>query len=432
MTHSVSIPPIAAVVLQHAEELADLRIQRAALVRAPHLGLTDLRELDECLAAHHDGLAVAGESGTRGCMGQALKHATAGAMFAAAAHAIGRRDEATMDRLFACTRWGADALRGVASGMAWMPARCMADVMQPLLASDDAQRRLIGLATCRLHGIDPGPALTAGLQSDHVPLRAQALLAAGSLGRTDVLQTVRAALEDAAVAGEAARALCLLGDPEPAWPVLQALALNGATDHRDTRWTALTLLMLSLPFEATGDLVHSIGQSSRGVLARQRLAIRAAGLDGSAEWLPWLIQQMQDGSPHARLAGESFSMITGADLAALGLDRLAPEDVAGSPDDDPEAEAEDVAMDEDEGLPWPDPGRVQSWSDAHAALLPTDGRCFMGAPPSVAHCEQVLRTGTQRQRIAAAYYLCVLQPGRPLFNCAAPAWRQQRLLAGAP
>jgi uncharacterized protein (TIGR02270 family) len=430
MTYVDPVPPIASVVLQHAEELADLRIQRAALIRAPHLGLPDLHALDARLAAHHDGLAVAGEFGTGGCMGQALQQATAGTMFAAAAHAISRRDEAAMNSLFAGTRWSADALRGVVSGLAWMPARCMADVMQPLLASGDAQRRMIALATFRLHGIDPGPALATGLQSDHVPLRAQALLAAGSLGRTDVLQTVRAALEDAEVAGEAARALCLLGDPEPAWPVLQALALNGPADHRDTRWTALTLLMLSLPFEAAGALVHSIGQSSRGVLARQRLAIRAAGLDGRADWPLWLIQQMQNGSPHTRLAGESFSMITGADLAALSLHWPAPEDAADGPGGDPDTE--DVTMDEDDGLPWPDPGRVQAWWDAHAARLPVGGRCFMGAPPSVAHCEQVLRTGTQRQRVVAAHYLCVLQPGRPLFNCAAPAWRQERLLAGRP
>jgi uncharacterized protein (TIGR02270 family) len=426
MIHVVPALPIPSVVLQHAEELADLRVQRAALVRAPHLGLPDLHDIDTRLAAHHDGLVVARESGTSVCMGQALEQATAGTMFTATAHAIGLRDEAALNRLFAGTRWSADALRGVVSGLAWMPARCKADVVQPLLASDDAQRRLIGLAACRLHGVDPGPALPAGLQSGHAPLRAQALLAAGSLGRTDLLEAVHAALEDASVAGEAARALCLLGEPEAAWPVLQALALDGPADRRDIRWIALTLLMQSLPFEAAGDLVHAIGQSTRGNLAQQRLAIRAAGLHGSADWLPWLIQQMQDGNPHSRLAGESFSMIAGADLPALGLDRPAPEDAADGPGDD-------VALDEDEGLRWPDSARIQQWWDAHAATWPASGRCFMGAPPSVAHCEQVLRTGTQRQRIAAAHYLCVLQPGRPLFNCAAPAWRQERLLlAGRP
>ena len=34
----------------------------------------------------------------------------------------------------------------------------------------------------------------------------------------------------------------------------------------------------------------------------------------------------------------------------------------------------------------------------------------------------------QRQRMAAATYLCLLVPDTQLFNTAAPAWRQQQLL----
>jgi len=42
----------------------------------------------------------------------------------------------------------------------------------------------------------------------------------------------------------------------------------------------------------------------------------------------------------------------------------------------------------------------------------------------------VLKSGFQRQRIAAAEYRTLLTPGTTLFNVAAPSWRQQRLLAG--
>ena len=54
----------------------------------------------------------------------------------------------------------------------------------------------------------------------------------------------------------------------------------------------------------------------------------------------------------------------------------------------------------------------------------------MGAPVTREHCIAVLKTGNQRQRILAAHYLSLLEPGTPLFNTGAPAWRQQRLLAG--
>jgi hypothetical protein len=56
-------------------------------------------------------------------------------------------------------------------------------------------------------------------------------------------------------------------------------------------------------------------------------------------------------------------------------------------------------------------------------------RYFMGAPVTREHCIDVLKNGYQRQRILAAHYLCLLDPGTPLFNTSAPAWRQQRLLA---
>jgi hypothetical protein len=54
----------------------------------------------------------------------------------------------------------------------------------------------------------------------------------------------------------------------------------------------------------------------------------------------------------------------------------------------------------------------------------------MVAPPSRAHCIGILKNGFQRQRIAAAYHVCLLNPGTPLFEWRAPAWRQQRELAG--
>ena len=53
----------------------------------------------------------------------------------------------------------------------------------------------------------------------------------------------------------------------------------------------------------------------------------------------------------------------------------------------------------------------------------------MGERVNIEHCKRMLREGYQRQRIAAALYLSLLQPGTPLFSTSAPAWRQQRWLA---
>jgi len=47
---------------------------------------------------------------------------------------------------------------------------------------------------------------------------------------------------------------------------------------------------------------------------------------------------------------------------------------------------------------------------------------------SLKSLNQVLHTGFQRQRIAAALELALHQPGSPLFNTSAPGFVQQRLL----
>jgi uncharacterized protein (TIGR02270 family) len=142
--------------------------------------------------------------------------------------------------------------------------------------------------------------------------------------------------------------------------------------------------------------------------------------------VPWLIGLMAN-DHLARLAGESFSLITGAELAALDLERKPPQEFIGGPSDDPE-EA-DVALDEDESLPWPEQSLVQRWWRSRADTMPVGPRLFLGQAPSIECARRALREGFQRQRITAASWCCLLAPGTKLFPTAAPAWRQQRQLA---
>jgi uncharacterized protein (TIGR02270 family) len=160
--------------------------------------------------------------------------------------------------------------------------------------------------------------------------------------------------------------------------------------------------------------------------ANRRLLIQGAGIAGDAHYIPWLIGQMSD-EKLTRLAGESFSMIIGLDLAYLDLERRPPEGLEIGPNDDPEDA--DVEMDQDDGLPWPDAAKIQAWWDANHQSFQPGVRYFMGEPVNPECCRRVLREGFQRQRIAAAQYLCLLQPGTRLFPTAAPARRQARWLA---
>jgi uncharacterized protein (TIGR02270 family) len=154
--------------------------------------------------------------------------------------------------------------------------------------------------------------------------------------------------------------------------------------------------------------------------------IKGAGLIGDPTYVPWLMKHMAD-DKLARLAGESFSLITGADLALLDLERPPPEDLQSGPNDDPNDA--NVDMDQGDDLPWPDLERIERWWAQNSARFVAGQRYFVGAPVTREQGIEVLRTGYQRQRILAAQHLCLLEPGSVLFEWRAPAWRQSQVLA---
>lgn len=420
MTQTLERPTIPVIVHQHAEESAMLRHVRSVLVRAPHVRLRHLRRLDDRIAAHLDGLAVAGRYGTAICTA-ALERAGAGEVFAAAVRAIDARDDRALDRLIALSGALPEAKRGLLSAFGWVSAPQLQGIVRALLDAPDAMRRELAIAACRLHGVDPGLSLKSALDHDAAALRSAALRAAGELGRTNALDAARAALDDPVeeVAFRAAVAACLLGDRGDALMSLEATA------QRDSAFCApaTALLLIATEFHRGREIVRRTAQASPPETRLKRRVIRACGLLGDTQFVPWLIELMSD-DLLARIAGESFSLITGADLAALDLDRKPPEGMQSGPTDDPEDE--NVALDEDESLPWPARDLVHRWWAANGTQMTSEARCFMGGSPTPEHCTHVLREGTQRQRIVAAQQLCLQRPGTPLFPVCAPAWRQQR------
>ncbi len=416
--------PIAPVVRQHVEEAAHLRHVRSVLVRGPHVRLLHLARLDERIAAHIDGIAVAGAYGAELC-NAALAPADTGSMFAALVGSIEGGQAARVDRLLAIAEAVPKLRSGAVSAFGWASASTLRGLSKRLLDSADPWRQEVGLAACAMHRVDPGVPLllrTAQDLAKPAALRARALGVAAALGHIDVRQAcVDAASRDDSLGLAAACAGALVGDRSS---VLEALRRFGSRPGRE-RERALGLLLKLASTEDSYALLRAMHDEPGAI----RSLIRATGAAGDARFVPWLIAQMGD-LAFARLAGESFSVITGLDLAYLDLDRKPPEGAGAEPSADPSDE--NVALDEDDSLPWPDPQKIAAWWKANGARLPAGNRYFMGEPPTAAHCLAVLQTGFQRQRRHAAEYLCLLKPGTPLFNIAAPAWRQQRLLAQMP
>jgi len=71
---------------------------------------------------------------------------------------------------------------------------------------------------------------------------------------------------------------------------------------------------------------------------------------------------------------------------------------------------------------------VQQWWNDNKGRFQAGQPYLLGEPITVEQCQSVLRKGFQRQRIAAALELALLQPEQPLFETRAPGFRQQRLL----
>jgi uncharacterized protein (TIGR02270 family) len=406
------------VVQQHVEEAAVLRGIRAVLVRAPHVKLHHLRRLDERLAAHLDGILVAGDYGRAACIAS-LENPQGGQIFTAAVRAIEDGDLPGINRLLALSEAMPELQSGFLSAAGWVSGRFLQGVVRDLLGSSSPFHTLVGISACAMHQVDPGDTLERALHAADRGLRARALRCAGESGRRDLMASCMLALDDKDLACRlwAARSAVLLGDRGRGMAVLAELAL---LDEWVRPHALLMALKLADPAQANG-LLKPLLQDP----ASLRLLVKGCGMSGDASYVPWLIGQM-DNPGLCRLAGDALAMITGLDVSLSDLDGRPPEDLASGPSDDPADE--DVAMDEDDGLPWPDPAKIRAWWQGELGRFTHGQRYFMGEAVTPAHCRKVLREGCQRQRSAAAEYLCLMEPGIRLFPTSAPAWRQERWL----
>jgi uncharacterized protein (TIGR02270 family) len=281
-----------------------------------------------------------------------------------------------------------------------------------------AEKR-IGIAAFSIHRQDPGRSLNEVLSDPDVRLRARALRAIGELGRLDLVSSIQRDLsaEDTSCRFWAAWSIALLVGYGSAIEVLQSMA-ESASPYCER---ALQMVLRKMDLRAAHSWQPRLAQNPKAF----RAAVIAAGTLGDPSRMPWLIEQMRI-APVARVAGESFSMITGVDIAYEDLDADKPEGFESGPTEDPKDD--NVEMDPDERLPWPNANLIAKWWDKHASEFQTGVRHLVGKPITAAWAEEVLRIGRQRQRAAAALELAILRPGSPLFETRAPGSRQQEVL----
>jgi uncharacterized protein (TIGR02270 family) len=133
---------------------------------------------------------------------------------------------------------------------------------------------------------------------------------------------------------------------------------------------------------------------------------------------------------HARVAGEAFTTITGVDIAYDDLEGEWPDGFEAGPSEDPNDD--NVAMDEDEDLPWPDVKLITGWWRGQGQEFQSGQRCLLGKPVDPEHCQWILVNGKQRQREAAALEIALMQPNTPLFETRMVGKLQQKILSMTP
>jgi uncharacterized protein (TIGR02270 family) len=409
---------VAKVVEQHADEACALYRARMALCVAPHGSLACLRRFDDRLDAHLSGLAIAGEHGSRLCEA-ALEVPSTGAIFTAAIGAVREKQHDRFTRLLAVANAIPSLRPALASALGWAERDTLQGVVVRLLGGPPFER-MLGIAACGLHRVDPGAVHRHYLQDPDAQVRARALKVAGEVGCLDLASACESAIGDGDPGCRAwsAWSSVMLGKRGRALDALTGIGLQ--SDPARARAFALSLQALGTPAG------HRVLERLAAQPNDRRWLVQGSGVVGDPAYVSWLITQMAQPET-ARVAGEAFSLITGADLEALEFECSPPDGFTITPNDDPEDS--NVDMDVDDGLPWPDPTRIQIWWEANGSRFQNGHRYFVGAPVTREHCIEVLKTGYQRQRILAANYLCLLDPGTPLFNTSAPAWRQQKLLA---
>lgn len=411
-----SRPYIPLVLTQHAEEAAMLWHLRQAAVGQPHYLGWELSKLDNRLDAHLDGLTVAADAGWQFAVEQLDAHPEPGESFACAYLAFAGGNQARIGRALEAAVVPANA-RGVVSALGWLPDdRQAEDYVLQLGLSDEPLARRLGVAALAIRRLPPGPVLQKGLLDKDPGVAARAARGVGELGANALAGALRPLL----VAGDAdtrfwaAWSLALLSNETSALGELRTVALTEKT----YRWRAVDLVARRADPRSTVKWLPTL----EGTPGGSRLVIQGLKAVGDPDAVPRLLDWMAD-PPLARVAAEAFAHITGVHISYDKLDADPPEDFASGPTEDPADE--DVALDPDGNLYWPDPGKCADWWAKNRKNFTTGTRYLCGKPIASEALREVLKTGYQRQRAAAALELAIREPGKPLFEVRAPGFRQR-------
>jgi len=347
-----------------------------------------------------------------------MKSKEAGEVFAAAVLALEGNDGDRLLQVLEIATDSPELTRGFISALGWVEPDNFNMWVPGLLRSHSPLHVHSAIAGLAIRREEMAREIEDTFEGPDVPKKIRALRAIGETKQRGALSylTEQMQSDDEACRFWAAWSGVLLGDKGAGSSLKSFVDFNTSFAHR-----AIQLIPRVLSTANAQEWLRGLAQEE----STRRFALIGCGVTGDPTYIPTLISQM-NAPEQARVAGEAFSMITGVDVAYDDLDMDQPEDFEAGPTEDPEDE--DVDLDPDEDLPWPNQEFIQKWWDEHGRNYQAGRRYLCGQPISQENCRRVLIEGFQRQRIAAAFELALLNPDEPLFEWRAPGFRQQEWL----
>jgi len=394
---------------QYVNEAAFLWILRSISINEPHNDLNDIINLETRINAQLDGLMTSIDIGWDVCE-EALDIVEPGEVFTATIIAMRCHDSIKIKKAIDVGLGNKNAMPGLISAFGWLPEDIANAWIDRFLNGKDMQHKYLGIAACSVRRTDPGDILVSILKRDDclqdVNLYSRTLRLVGELRRQDCMPYVSSALnnDNEIIKFWANWSSVLMGQRSNVSNLKQYVFDSGELQNK-----AIQLAFRVLPIEEARQWISELSKNEKQV----RAVIKSTGVLGDPHAINWLITKMRD-PLYAKLAGESFTYITGIDLDKNDLSIHAPDDYPLIPNN--ETDDDIVDLDEDENLPYPDVEKIISIWQKYGQKFIVGKRYFMGQLITTTLLKELLQNGMQRQRHAAALELALCENELPLIN----------------
>ena len=394
---------------QFVDDASFLWVLRSIAVEQPHYNAADIYELEHRIEAQLDGLMTAVEDAWEICL-QALELEEPGEVFTASVIAFRSHDVAKIQKTIETGLANDEATKGLISAMGWLPGKLVHPWIEKFFTSKDLNHKYLALAACSVRRENPGEYLNRILERDdckqHEKLYARAIRLIGEIRRQDLMPQLNEAMssEQDDIRFWSNWSAILLGN-RAAVTNLESYVFKTGMHQMN----AINIAFRVLPIEQARNWISKLAADKD----QERTVIKATGILGDPHAVNWLITKMREPA-YAKLAAEAFVLITGIDLEKNHLAAEIPPAIAVQPNSD--TDDDDVSLDEDENLLWPNPELVSSIWMSQGQNYIAGQRYFMGKKINTDFLRNTFSNVNQRQKYAVAMELALTDSTTPLYN----------------